>query len=166
MTALTEVRLITEADIAGFHAALSSVALEQKFLAFTESPPLEGTREFVMENIVAGIPQYVAIEQGSLVGWCDISPKSQRPVFRHTGVLGMGVIAAARGRGVGSQLIEATLAHARRFGLERIELQVFTSNLGAIKLYQRFGFVIEGTHPKHARFVDRYEDSHSMALLL
>jgi RimJ/RimL family protein N-acetyltransferase len=159
------VRLITEEDIPSFHEALGLVSLEKRYLAFTEPPPFESTRDFVLENIKGNLPQYVAVEGDRVLGWCDITPKSSRKVFMHCGVLGMGLRPESRGIGLGTELMQKTIAHARRMGLTRIELQVFTSNTRAIRLYEKLGFVLEGTNVRYARFEDRYEDSHTMALI-
>ena len=46
----------------------------------------------------------------------------------------------ARGRGVGSRLIEAALELARRRGCQRISLVTDATNTGAQRLYESFGF--------------------------
>jgi GNAT superfamily N-acetyltransferase len=101
---LTIERIAPE-HIVGFHHAVDCVARERKFLAFLEAPPLASTREFVMNNITKGYPQFVALADGTVVGWCDVIPKP-RPVL---GVLGMGLLPAFRGKGHGAALIGVTL---------------------------------------------------------
>ena len=49
-----------------------------------------------------------------------------------------------RGQGIGERLIRRTLAAARAFGLHRVELTVREDNTGAIELYKKIGFEIEG----------------------
>src|SRR4030095_12783639 len=130
---------IAEEYIEGFRAALDSVARERRFLAFLEAPPLESVRDFVLENIRSGQLQFIASADDKVVGWCDVSPKP-RPVFRHSGILGIGVTKPYRGRGIGTALIGTTLEAARAKGLTRIELTVRTDNDRAKALYERFGF--------------------------
>ena len=96
---------------------------------------------------------------------CDVTRK---PIegFRHSGVLGMGLLETYRRRGLGSALLRAVLAEAKLQGLSRIELEVYTSNQPAIALYERFGFVREGIK-RSARILDgQGEDILCMALLL
>lgn len=155
---------IAEEHIDGFRAALDSVAREHRFLALLEAPPLEAVREFVRENIRSGHPQFVALAEGMVVGWCDVVPKA-RPALRHSGVLGMGVVGTHRGRGIGTALIDATLKAARAGGLARIELTVRTDNDRAKALYERFGFVVEGVCRRHMRIHGAYQDSFLMATL-
>lgn len=88
-------------------------------------------------------------------------------VRAHVVDLGVSVVPTHQGRGVGSRLIEAGLGWARERGdIVRVELSVDEDNAGAIRLYERFGFVIEGRH--HAMFRRRGQliDTLSMALFL
>jgi ribosomal protein S18 acetylase RimI-like enzyme len=97
---------------------------------------------FVAGNIAHGHPQFVADDAGRVVGWCDIFP-SPREVSQHVGVLGMGVLPAYRGRGLGRRLIAATLGAADgRF--EQIDLDVYGTNIAAQALYRSVGFVEQG----------------------
>jgi RimJ/RimL family protein N-acetyltransferase len=55
---------------------------------------------------------------------------------------------------------------AHEAGLTRIELEVFSSNTNAIRLYERYGFVHEGVH-RRGRIIDnRVEDVLMMGLLV
>ena len=90
---------ITEAHVEGFHACLDAVAREQKFLAQIEAPPLDRVRGFVTEGIAAGVAQCVALDAGTVVGWCDIFP-AWAHATRHCGTLGLGLLPAYRGLGL------------------------------------------------------------------
>ncbi|GLS31650.1 putative acetyltransferase [Mesorhizobium albiziae] len=70
------------------------------------------------------------------------------------------------GRGIGSRLLAAMIDTADNWlNIKRIEMTVFTDNVGAIALYKKFGFEIEGTH-KAASFRDgAFVDAHCMARL-
>jgi RimJ/RimL family protein N-acetyltransferase len=155
---------ISEEHIEGFRHALDSVARERRYLALFEAPPLRDVRAFVLYNIQAGIPQFVALEEANVVGWCDVLPKPQ-PAFRHTGVLGMGVVAAWRGRGIGSRLLQVALQAAWQREMTRLELTVRVDNERARRLYERFGFKVEGRCRRHMLMNGRYEDGYLMALL-
>ena len=155
------VRRGTLEDAEGLRRCLDAVARERKWLAFLEAPPLEGVRAFLSLNSPL---QFVAERQGEIVGWCDVTP-SQREGFRHSGVLGMGLQPAFRGRGLGRRLVCETIDCAHEAGLTRIELEVLASNEGAIALYERVGFVHEG-RKRAARLLDgRSEDILCMALI-
>jgi RimJ/RimL family protein N-acetyltransferase len=148
----------------GVRAAIDAVARERWYLAAPEGWPLEKVREFITANREAGNPQFVAVLDGRVVGWCDVT-RNPREGFRHSGRLGMGVLAEHRRRGIGRRLLEATLDAARRAGMTRVELEVYDSNTAAIALYEKAGFAVEG-RKRRARLLDgREQDMLVMALL-
>lgn len=53
----------------------------------------------------------------------------------------------------------------RQLNLRRLELGVYASNPRAIRVYERVGFVREGTQRRHRFFAGHYEDSYLMGLL-
>jgi RimJ/RimL family protein N-acetyltransferase len=155
---------ITEQHIPGVHRCLDEVARERLYLAMLEAPPLEQSREFVLGQMRANAPHFVALVDGEVVGWCDVIAKP-RATLAHSGTLGMGVLAAHRGRGIGKALMERTLAGARNRGFTRVELTVRTDNERARRLYENIGFKLEGTCRNHMRIDGKYYDSHLMAIL-
>lgn len=79
---------------------------------------------------------------------------------------GISLAVAARGRGIGT----AAMAQLVEFGfvrrnLRRIHLQTIASNTGAIRAYQKAGFVIEGHRREHAWVRGVYEDIVLMGIL-
>ena len=156
---------VTEEHIAGFNHAVDLVAREKKYLARTEAPSVGESEAFVRDNIRSGNPHFVAMAGAEVVGWCDIV-RMKKAAFSHCGTLGMGVVEAFRGQGIGLALIRAALAGAQSIGLERVELEVFHTNTGAIALYEKVGFHTEGTKARAARLEGRYLDTLQMALFL
>jgi ribosomal protein S18 acetylase RimI-like enzyme len=141
------------------------VARERRYLAFLEAPPIEATRTYVLDNIRRGELQFVAVStDGEVVGWCDVLPMG-RPSQAHLGVFGIGLLPQFRGQGLGTKLTKKTLAAARAFGLHRVELTVREHNTGAIELYRKEGFAIEGAQRDAALVDGVYEDVVCMAVL-
>ncbi len=72
----------------------------------------------------------------------------------------------ARGRGIGtaaiSQLVEFGFV---RLNLRRIHLQAISSNIAAIRAYEKAGFVVEGRQRQHAWVRGAYEDVVRMGIL-
>src|SRR5262245_26409113 len=153
------------ADADAVWRCLGSVAAERRHIAMVEPPALEEVRSFLGTLAARGIIQFVALAGSQVVGWCDVTRKTLEG-FRHSAVLGMGVLQPYRGRGLGSALLRAVLEEARSQGLGRIELEVYASNQSAIALYERFRFKREGVK-RSARILDgQVEDILCMALLL
>lgn len=79
---------------------------------------------------------------------------------------GIGLVAHARGRGIGTaaivQLVEFGFV---RHNLRRIHLQAIESNVAAVRAYEKAGFVIEGRQRQHAWVRGKYEDIVRMGIL-
>jgi ribosomal protein S18 acetylase RimI-like enzyme len=160
------IRPAREGDGTAFHALLDAVARERRFLAALEAPSLERMQEFVDNNAKKGLPQFFAFDGDQLVGWCDAIPGDVSGGSPHVSRLGMGVAKTHRGRGIGRQLMEVTIARCRELGLEKIELGVYSSNEPAIALYRKLGFRDEGRRIR-SRLVDGiYDDVIAMGLFL
>ncbi len=157
------IRPIQHGDIPAYWTALDAVARERRYFTWEQGPPLPGTARFVAENIESGNPHMVALDGDHLVGWCDIV--RQKRVFDHVGVLGIGIIASHRGRGIGRRLMTNAIELAWQARFRRVELEVYATNLNAIRLYEHLGFRLEGTKRLGARLADELVDVHCMALL-
>lgn len=86
--------------------------------------------------------------------------RQRRPRILHVATFGITVHEAYQGKGVGKALLGALVEAADKWlNIVRIELEVWPDNERAIKLYQSFGFVLEG-RKRMAGFRDgQYEDS-------
>ena len=74
--------------------------------------------------------------------WFRLGQRFVHPAADALRVDGIAVNAAARGLGVGTQLMAALDAHARAAGLRAVELEVVDTNPDARRLYERLGFVV------------------------
>lgn len=149
------IRPIQLGDAPSFRQCLDAVAKERLYLAQLEALPLDRMQAFVASSVADDAAQFVAVDSaqgGQVVGWCDIFGHWAHAI-KHTGSMGMGVLAAHRGQGLGEQLLRATLAKAAAKGITRVTLDVREGNHRAIKLYQRVGFELEAVK-RHALLVD------------
>ncbi len=88
------------------------------------------------------------------------------PRRRHAGTVFMAVRDDWQGKGIGSALMQAAVDMADRWlNLSRLELEVYTDNEAAIRLYKKFGFVTEGKLIRFAYRDGQYVDAFSMARL-
>ncbi|HEX6957125.1 MAG TPA: GNAT family protein [Ferrovibrio sp.] len=164
-----EIRPIREADAESYRACLDRVARERLYLAFTEAPSAAEAKFFIKAMVQRGLPFVVAVDPSdTVIGWCDIHVPPDnplRPGFQHAGQLGMGLDESWRGKGLGTRMLQVCFDWAQRIGLERIELQVYASNSGAIALYRKFGFVTEGVRVRARKLDQHYDDIVIMARL-
>ena len=161
---MIEIVPIAPAHIDSFHRTVDSIARERRYLVMLEAPPLENMRSFVQDNISQGCASFVALALDEVVGWCEALPK-KLPIHRHVGVLGMGLVQAYRGQGIGRRLLQRTLDAARAGGLTRVELTVREDNPGAIALYEGLGFAAEGVQRNAFKVDGRYHNLIMMAVL-
>jgi RimJ/RimL family protein N-acetyltransferase len=155
----------TEIDDASQVAAcIDSVAQERRFLGNTKGFPVDQTRKFIkLINNIGGV-HLVVLDGDTIVGWCDITPHPNEGLT-HVGSLGMGVLPKYRHKGWGTKLVSEALQVAFKKDLERIELEVFASNVGAIRLYQNTGFIEEGCKRDARKLDGQYDDIIMFGLL-
>lgn len=156
---------IAESHADGFHACVDAVARERRYLAQWEAPPLEQMRGFVRGNVASDAPQFVALEGPLVIGWCDILPAWGQAV-RHRGRVGMGLLPAYRGQGLGRALLSTCLAKAGIQGITRVELEVRADNERAIRLYEKCGFATDVVKRQGMCFDGVYYSVLEMSLIL
>ncbi len=121
-----------------------------------------------IESVLAADNMHIVVAEmdGMLVGNCGCWGSTD-PAHYHRVELGIDVHVDYRGRGIGRALMDAMIEWARTNPVvHRVELDVFTHNVGAIQLYLTCGFVIEGRR-QHAYFkYGEYVDAYLMALLV
>ena len=126
------------------------------------------SREQWRKRIAEGDGHYnlVAVSGEHLIGMVSVHTFPDRPRRRHAGKIGISVTDAWQGKGVGKALMEAAIDLADKWlNLTRLELEVYSDNDAAIRLYERFGFEREGVLRQHAFRDGCYVDSIMMARL-
>ena len=104
--------------------------------------------------------------EGEIVASLVFSAGS-RPRVRHSGEFGMSVRKRFWGLGIGSLMLDTLIDWARGTQIvKKINLRVRTDNERAIGLYERKGFVREGTLRKQVFLNGTYFDHHWMGLEL
>lgn len=112
-----------------------------------------------------GLHNLLACVNGEVIGQLALHTTA-RPRRRHVGSIGMAVRDDWQGRGAGSALMQAAVDLADNWiNLVRLELEVYTDNEPAIRLYKKFGFEVEGTLRKMAFRNGQYVDAYAMARL-
>ena len=150
------IRPTTLDDAPALCACVDAVARERRYLKTLHGFTVEQTRSFLTSLAETGGVQMLALAGDAVVGWCDVMPQPFEGM-RHVGQLGMGLVPGYRGQGLGRRLLRETLGRAFSAGLSRVELEVFASNVAAIRLYEQERFVTEGRRQR-ARILDGVED--------
>jgi RimJ/RimL family protein N-acetyltransferase len=146
----------TPDDAPGLCACVDAVARERRYLGNVRGFTVEETRSFLTSFAESGGVQLLALAGEEVVRWCGVTPLSFEGM-RHVGRLGMGLLPAYRGQGLGKRLVREVLSRTFGNGLLRVELQVFASNVPAVRLYEQERFVLEG-RKRRGRILDGVED--------
>jgi L-phenylalanine/L-methionine N-acetyltransferase len=119
-----------------------------------------------LADVPEGTHHLAACAGDELVGQLGVVTFPNHPRRRHAAEIGMAVRDDWQGKGVGSALMQAAVELADKWlNLSRLELEVYTDNEPAVRLYKKFGFVIEGTLVRFAYRDGRYVDAYTMARL-
>lgn len=145
------IRRLTSDDAPAYRE-LRLRALREHPQAFTSdweeasARPLEESRQRLAS---VSVPFWGAFDEGgALAGMVGLECTS-RAKERHKGmVVAMYVSREAAGRGLGRELLQALVLHARAIGLTDLVLTVTEGNSSAIRLYREAGFVAFGTEPR------------------
>lgn len=100
---------------------------------------------------------------GHIVGILNLR-QNPRKKFEHVCQFGVSLQPKYAGHGIGTELIDRAVRHAQESAvLEKIVLDVFSNNEGAIRFYERLGFVQEGRQKDQVKLKDGYTDLIQMA---
>ncbi len=84
------------------------------------------------DDLPAPIAPFVALEKLSVDTWY---------------INALAVFAEGQNRGIGSRLLAAAEALAKTNGFREMSIQVYSQNTGAVRLYQRCGYVLAAREP-------------------
>lgn len=77
---------------------------------------------------------------GQALGWAALSPVSGRCVYAGVAEVSVYVADAARGQGVGRQLLAALVAESEAHGLWTLQAGIFPENTASLRLHAGAGF--------------------------
>ena len=104
------------------------------------------------------------LEDQQAIGGCSLEEIEARA---RAALLGIWVGRPNWDSGYGTDAVRTLCRFGfRHMNLQRIELNVYTTNPRAVRAYERVGFRVEGTRRRSAFVGGRYVDSHVMGLLI
>lgn len=95
---------------------------------------------------------------GRVAAWAALSAVSTRPVYRGVAEHSIYVSGDARGRGVGSDLLEALVEASEAAGFWTLQTAIFPDNQASIALHTRFGFRVVGRRERLGLHHGRWRD--------
>jgi len=95
--------------------------------------------------------RFSAMESKTVLGWVAVSPTSSRLAYAGVVEHSVYVHPAARGRGIGRQLLAALIESTEQAGIWTIQSGIFPENRASIALHQATGFRAVGRRERIAR---------------
>ena len=95
---------------------------------------------------------------GQVLGWGSLNRFNPRPAYDHVVDFSVYVDRAARGRGVGHQLLDALEDRARALGYHKLVLAGLADNAVGLRLYTGHGFRIVGVYREQGLLDGRWVD--------
>lgn len=89
-----------------------------------------------------------------LVGIGSFMPCAAVDRVRHRLSLGICILRACWGRGIGTAMMRVLVDEAKKTPAEQLELEAVGTNERAIRLYERFGFETFARHPRKLKYRD------------
>jgi RimJ/RimL family protein N-acetyltransferase len=149
---------------------LEIIAADTTYISFEPgefSMTEEQEREFLDDARRAVNHLYLVAVVGGTIAGCLTFGGGKYRRTRHTGFFGVSVRREFWSQGIGTTLLDGLLDWARDGGIVRkIDLYVRTDNHRAIALYERKGFVREGTKRMDLIVDGHAHESHLMGLVL
>ena len=173
------IRALMAEDLEAY-VALRQEALRDTPLAFASSPDddfasnIDGLRESIRKApdwmIFGAFDDRLigsAFDGRRLIGTAGLFRDRHVKAAHKLHLWGMYVTPSTRGRGLGAELMDAAIAHARTIpGIDWIFLGVSSAAPAARRLYERKGFQHWGTEPDALREDGQSVDEYRMALRL
>jgi len=125
-----------------------SQGIKTKIATFqTEAPDVE---TWDKSHLPEG--RLVAVDdKNNLTGWVALTPVSSRCVYRGVAEVSVYVAEAARGKGVGSLLLDEIIKESEKMGIWTLQSGIFEINEASIALHKKSGFRLVGTREKIAQ---------------
>ena len=157
---------LTPADAADYRT-IRLAALQNAPEAFGSTYEMEAGRSMSgWEERLQTPGAVAAFMDGKIVGMARFVQDAGSAKERHKGsVYAMYVAPEARGRGIGSALLDALISHASGI-VEQLRLGVVDTNAAAIGLYRKHGFEIYGTEKRALKSEAGYSDEVLMVRFL
>ena len=111
-------------------------------------------------------PVIVAEADGCVVGFGSLNVFNPRQAYDHVADFSLYVERSWRGKGVGSQLLQALVERAKRIGFHKMVLSAFPFNPAGVALYQRCGFRVVGVYKEQGLLDGHWVDTIIMEKLL
>ena len=125
-----------------------------------EPTTAEWRRDWFDARGAAGLPILVAEIDGTVAGWCCLSPWSPKKAYATTVDESIYIDDAFRGRGVGKALLGAILGEARSLGKQVVMAGIVGCQEPSLSLHRSLGFIEAGRYEHMGYKLGGWHDVH------
>jgi len=147
------IRYLQKTDLRNLLVYINKLSKEKTFITYQGEKITSACEKKYIDDCLKKIKniemvKLVVVSRKKIIGSANIGLK-KKLIFKHVGTLGISIDKDFRGEGIGKILMEAVMKEAknRLKNLKIIELQVFSNNLIAKRLYEKLGFKEFGMLP-------------------
>jgi RimJ/RimL family protein N-acetyltransferase len=159
----TNTSLPSTADATKF---MKSVAEDSLLGATIWLQPLQGDEGSERTRNDGATSEDLKSEWGTAIGEVHLSRLPAGAQHHRWTEIGIDILPSFQGNGYGREAIEWALDYAfRRVGLHRVRIRAFGWNAGAVKLYEKVGFKIEGREREALWHEGRWWDGMELGML-
>ena len=155
---MTLIRPATEADIPAILAIYNDAVLNTAAIWNDDVVDLDNRLAWFAARQAQGYPVLVAAEGDEVLGYASYGDFRAFQGYRFTVENSIYVASAARGRGAGTALLAALVAHAAQNGKHVMVAGIEAGNDVSIRLHERHGFVETARMPELGFKFGRYLD--------
>jgi RimJ/RimL family protein N-acetyltransferase len=170
MTTPIEIRQVSEGDAAELLRYLNELKRERlpTLLNVPKIPTIEEEQEWVRQKTQpTNCTVLLALCSHKIVGVLEVRGNAH-PQQKHVAQVGISISKEFRSQGAGAQLMRAGHDWAGQHGIHQLQLEVLSTNIPAIRFYERLGYRHEGRRLGAVSVSDGYVDvvlmAHSLAL--
>lgn len=122
--------------------------------------------DWYAHKVECGFPLLVAEHDGEVLGYATYGEFRSKIGYAATRELSIYLAPAARGKGVGTQLLHALIERARSAGVHTLIGGLSGDNEASLRLHHKLGFVEVARMPQVGRKFDRWLDLVYLQLIL
>lgn len=103
--------------------------------------------------------RFIAEENNLVLGWAALSPVSDRHVYAGVAEVSVYVAASARGKKIGSALLQALVNESEKNGFWTLQSGIFPENKQSIFIHEKCGFRMVGYRERIGKMKTVWRDN-------
>ena len=127
-------------DLPGLLAIYNDVIATSTAVYSDVPVTLDDRRQWHQARVASGYPVLVAVDSSGVLGFSTFGDFRSWPGYRYTVEHTVHVRSDCRGRGIGSELLQALLPRAAALGKHVMIAGVDAANSASIRFHERLGF--------------------------